>query len=302
MTTRLLIAPTDDMVRGERGVLSENVSAGSNVTITMPNNDGFAQNDFVVIGYEGKEEAELQQVNQAVSAGGTIRVATLLRAHKAGEPVVVYRFNKRKFYGCATENGTYAELSGSPATIQVDDLRGTFLEYAGTTYSYFKATYYNSSTTTETGDESPSLVVVENQTRYATLADIRGAAGIIGNPRISDGVVERARMYAEGVANAIVVGRYPLPLASVPSILSGAVEDIAAARILKRYMVDQEDDEWRNMQKEAMDTLKSIGSGDIILLDDDGLELAVSQREEGGGYPTGGSSDPDRVFPFDKKY
>src|SRR4051794_23603959 len=97
-----LIAVTDDFIKGERSTLAADVAAGSNVTLTLENNDGLATTDFIVIGVEGSEGAELQQINQAVTAGTSVRVGTLKFAHKAGEPVVRFRYNQRKFYGSLT--------------------------------------------------------------------------------------------------------------------------------------------------------------------------------------------------------
>src|SRR5690606_2298954 len=98
-----LLAPTEDFIKLERTELASDVSAGSNVTLALQNNDGMADNTYIVIGVEGSEKAELQQINAAVSPGANVQVATLKFAHKAGEPVVVYRYNKRKFYGSLTK-------------------------------------------------------------------------------------------------------------------------------------------------------------------------------------------------------
>src|SRR5690242_8483423 len=121
-----LLAPTDEFIKLERSALTAAATAGSNVTLTLADNNGFANGDFIVIGVEGSETAELQQINQAVTAGTSVRVATLRFAHVADEPVVKYRYNQRKFYGSLTATGSYAELtsSGSSVTIEVDDPQG----------------------------------------------------------------------------------------------------------------------------------------------------------------------------------
>jgi len=145
---KTLLAPTEDFIKQERSKLSTDASAGSNVTLVLENNDHFANTEYIVVGREGSEQAELCQINAAVSGGTDVRVATLVRSHKAGEPITKYRYNKRKFYGATSATGSYTELTGdgSPVTIQVDDPQGTLIEYSGSTYTYFKATYYNTST------------------------------------------------------------------------------------------------------------------------------------------------------------
>src|SRR5215208_3378833 len=105
------IAPTEPWIKTEIGTLNADATAGTNVTLTLVNNDGLAQNDYIVIGHEGSELAELELINQAVTAGASVRVATLKFNHKAGEPIVRYAYNQRKFYGSLTEGGSYSELT-----------------------------------------------------------------------------------------------------------------------------------------------------------------------------------------------
>src|SRR5829696_6920292 len=178
------IAPTEEFVRTEMGALNADASAASNVTLTLVNNDGLAENDYIAIGYEGSELCELEQINQAVSGATAVRVATLKFNHKAGEPIVKYRYNQRKFYGATSADGSYVELTayGSPTTIQVDDPQGTTLEYTGSEgYTYFKATYYNSTSVEETDIEDREAVAGDQSGRYATLYNIRKHAGLAGN-------------------------------------------------------------------------------------------------------------------------
>src|SRR5438067_387207 len=84
---RTLIAVTDPFIKTEHGLLDAPVSAGTNVTLTLVNNDGLSNQDYLVIGYEGNELCELVQVNQAVTAGTSVRVSTLKFDHQKGEPV-----------------------------------------------------------------------------------------------------------------------------------------------------------------------------------------------------------------------
>ena len=130
---RQLTAPTEDFIKLERSRLKTGAAQGSNVTLVLENNDGLASGDFIVIGYEGSELCEIQQINQAVTPGTDVRVATLKFTHEANEPITKYAYNKRKFYGSLTEGGSYVELTadGSPVSIQVDDPMGTHLEYTG---------------------------------------------------------------------------------------------------------------------------------------------------------------------------
>lgn len=94
---KVLLAPTESFIKSEHGQLTADASAGSSVALSVVNSDGFAANNFVVVGVEGSDGAELCQVTGTTAT--TITVATLKLAHRTNEPVTKYRYDKRKFYG-----------------------------------------------------------------------------------------------------------------------------------------------------------------------------------------------------------
>lgn len=304
---KTLIAPTEDFIKREKTTLTADVSAGSNVTLTVENNSGIAEDTFIVIGREGSEVAELQQVNQAVSAGTSIRVATLLFNHKAGEEITVYRYNQRKFYGSATAGGSYVELAsdGSPSVIQVDDPQGTVLEYTGSTYAYFKATYYNSTTAEETDTDEATETLADETGRYTSLYHIRVEAGLTKNPYISDERIERKRKQAENEINSTLITRYSLPLAEVPPLIQHICELLAAGYIAWEEF--GEDGPGGKKLGEARAILKAIQKGGQRLIGEDGGELEVTSKSNTlRGFPSNdGESDadtPERSFSVNQKF
>jgi phage gp36-like protein len=287
------LCPTEDFIRIELGTLAADATAGSDVTLTLINNDGLSQNDYIAIGYEGNELCELQLINAAVTAGTTVRVATLKFNHKAGEPIVKYRYNQRKFYGATSATGSYTELTsnGSPTNIQVDDPQGTLFEYSGSTYTYFKSTYYNSTSAEET-DIADSVAVAGDQTgRYATLYDIRKHAGLAGNPLYSDLRMETKRKQAENEIKSAIMGRYTLPLAEVPPLISRICELLAAGYIdYEEFGKDGEGVKWLG---EARALLKAIQDGRQRLIGADDTELATNTKVNVlNGYPDSKADDP----------
>ncbi|OJY74681.1 MAG: hypothetical protein BGP12_06925 [Rhodospirillales bacterium 70-18] len=283
-------------------MLAADATAGSSVSLTLEDNDGLVNADFIVIGYEGSELAELEQINQAVTAGTGVRVATLKFNHLAGEPVTKYRYNQRKFYGCATADDVYVELTGdgSPKDIQVDDPQGTVLEYTGTTYSFFKATYYNSQTIEETDIDDASAADGDESKRYASLWNIRKHAGLAGNPLYSDLRLETKRSQAENEINSAIFSRYTLPLAEVPGLLSQICELLAAGYIdYEEFGKDGEGVKWLG---EGRALLKSIQKGTQVLIGADGTELA-RQGTTGvlNGYPNATDTDAAQ-FSMDDRY
>lgn len=305
---KTLIAPTEDFIKVERTELNADVSAGSNVTLTLLNNDGLSENDFIVIGQEGSEKAEIQRINATVSGSTDVRVATLNFAHKAGTPITKYRYNQRKFYGATSETGTYTELTddGSPITIQVDDPQGTTLEYTGDEgYTYFKSTYYNSQSLEETDTSDSEAVEADETKRYTSLYAIRVQAGLTENPFINDSRIERKRKQAENEINSVLITRYTLPLSEVPGLIQHICELLAAGYIdFEEYGPEGDGVKWLG---EARALLKSIQNGKQRLIGSDGTELATSSSTNILlGYPdndgTTDTTTEERSFSIGDKY
>jgi hypothetical protein len=303
---KTLYAPTESFIKVERAELDADVSAGTNVSLTLKNNNGLAQNEFIDIGHEGAEGAELEQINAAVSGSTSVQVATLKFAHKKGEPVIKYRYNKRKFYGATSKTGSYTELTGdgSPKEIQVDDPMGTLLEYTGSTYTFFKATYYNSQTGDETALADAEATEAAESKRYASIYAIRKKAGIADNPFYSDAHVERKRKQAENEVNSVIFHTYTLPLSEVPPIVQQITELLAAGYIMYEEFGSEGDG--GKMLGEARALIKAIKDGRQRLLASDGTELEryadVGMLD---GYPDDsieeGSAD-DRRFRISDKF
>lgn len=305
---KTLIAPTEDFIKIERSSLNADVSAGSAVTLILLNNDGFSDNSYIVVGREGSEKVELQQIDGAVSGGTDVAVATLKFAHKKGEPVTLYRYNQRKFYGALTKTGSYSELTvdGSPKDIQVDDPQGTILEYTqGDGFLFFKSTYYNVETTDETAVADSEAVEADESKRYTSLYAIRVKAGLTQNPFINDGRVERKRKQAENEINSSIFARYPLPLNEVPPLIQNICELLAAGYIdFEEFGPDGEGKKWLG---EARGMLKALRDGRQRLIGTDGTELTLTSKSNVlRGFPdndgVGDADTPERHFTVDKLF
>ena len=302
---RSFLAPTEDFIKIERTELAADVTAGTDKTLVLKNNDRCADNTFLVIGREGSEQAELEQINQAVVAGTDVRVATLKFPHKAGEPVTVYRYDKRKFYGSLTEDGSYSELTddGSPVLIQVDDPQGTQFEYTGIQgYLYFKATYYNSETTDETDVTDAQATLADESVRYCSLYGIRKMAGFTENPFITDGRIEDKRKQAENEVNSFLIDRYVLPLDEIPPLITYVTECLGAG-YLHYEEYGPEGDAVKKLG-EARGILKALQKGTQRLIGADSTELErVTTGVVLKGYPDGSEEGGDaRKFTKGQKF
>ena len=268
---KTLLAPTEDFIKRERGRLTADAIAGSTVQITVVNTEGLANNDFVVLGIEGSENAELVQIANVTN---TTYTATLLKLnHKADEPFTKYRYNKRKFYGSLTETGAYTEIitSGSPALISVDDPQGTFIEYIGVEgYTYFKSTYFNSATSDETSLTDSFAVLADESTRYCSIYAIQKQAGLTNNPYITAGMIEIYRKRAENEVDSYLSAKYTLPLVNssgtteIPWMIENMTVLLAAGYMdYQEFGKDGQGVKWLG---EARSILKKLQTGEVKLM------------------------------------
>lgn len=275
---KVLLAPTEDFIKRQVGQLNADMNAGSSVVSTVINSDGFAVNDFVVVGEEGAEGSELCQITALTPTSMTF--ATVLLFHKKDEPLTKYRYNKRKFYGCTTLAGSYLELtsSGSPAVIAVTDPQGTYLEYTGLEgYIYFKSTYYNSTTAEETAIAESQAVAGDESIRYCSIFAIKKQAGLLKNEFINDGVVETYRRRAESEIDSYINTRYILPLenssgvAEIPWLIENCTTLLAAGYMdYQEFGKEGEGVKWLG---ESRSILKKIRDGEQQLLGSDKQEM-----------------------------
>jgi phage gp36-like protein len=273
-----LIAPTEDFIKGEISFLSADEAPGQ-TEISVDNGEGFSPNDYIVIGNIGSETAELRQLSSASPTSLTISIATDL-SHSLGEKVTVLKYNKRKFYRSSSETGTYTHLSseGSPTTIAVDVPEGTALEDSnGTSSSWYKATYYNSTTAVETSLDDSEAVKAGDSDYYTSIHKIRSEAGFEDNSYITSEVIARYREEADAEIDAYISSVYSLPFSSAPRLLTHISTLLAAGHLLsKEYGSEVDVDSVKSGQAKinrAEELLQKIIDGTLTLVGVDGTPV-----------------------------
>ena len=128
-------------------------AAGSSVSLTIDNNSGLVNVDYVLIEDVSTSRSEIAKINAAVTAGTVIQVDTLKFPHNVGVKVYKIGYNQIKFFHSATVAGIKT-LLGSATDLDVDD---EFTEYVdsvnGAGYAFFAL--YNSTTTAQSEYSSP---------------------------------------------------------------------------------------------------------------------------------------------------
>lgn len=170
---RLLIADNPQTVNLAYTQISSAVSAGS-TTLKIDNTEGFTANDYVIIGEEGTETAELIKISTVTSPNTLTLASALTFAHSVDEPVRMTTVNKIKFYGDTDSTIEAANLLAT-VDIAVDSPRKETLYFhtSGDDTYYYKYTYYNSTTGDETSlDDSITVSGGESSDLYCNEEEV----------------------------------------------------------------------------------------------------------------------------------
>lgn len=122
-------------------------AAAAAVSITVENTEGFAVDDYVVL-HPRNEQSEIVKVT-AVTDDTTLAVTALKFAHFSGEFIYRMPYNRMRFYSSTSATGTYALIAGSETELSYADDYTTYEYVAGTSALFYKRTFYNTTTTTE---------------------------------------------------------------------------------------------------------------------------------------------------------
>ena len=133
--------------------------AALGTTLTVKDNTGFVDDDYLVIGDVGTEQAEIKKIGSTVTRGTSITIGATIFAHGNGTRVTKIPYNQVRIYGSTTAADSSPTVIGSAEIIDISN--GKIEITAGTTYAYYYARYYNS-----------------NDTVYSEYSDSVAAAGL----------------------------------------------------------------------------------------------------------------------------
>lgn len=139
----------------EKSHLTSSYAAGV-TSLVLRNNDRFSEDDFILIGEMGSENAEIAQVTAAVSGATDITVTATTLPHSASDPVYVLRYNQIKFYRSTTTiDGSYSNIATLDIDVDNHDKKTLFDDTTGLTSYFYKVSFYNSETAVESSLSDP---------------------------------------------------------------------------------------------------------------------------------------------------
>jgi len=126
--------------------LAAPISAGG-TTMSVLDNNGFADDDWFLVGNPGDQTTEECDVNGAVTRGGTVTITNTLKFdHEVNAPVIRIAERKITIYGAATDGGALTAIKDTAGAISIE-WNKQWTEYAllttDTAYNYYVVKYYN---------------------------------------------------------------------------------------------------------------------------------------------------------------
>uniref|UniRef100_A0A7V3JA78 Uncharacterized protein n=1 Tax=candidate division CPR3 bacterium TaxID=2268181 RepID=A0A7V3JA78_UNCC3 len=148
----VLVIEHPEIDTSEQTSLTTAVSAG-NTGLAVQNNQGFSANDYILIENIGSENAEIVKIS-SLSGNTTINTDALKFSHGIDTPITYIKYNQIKIYRASSKTGSYSLLA--TVNIEVDYPNGTrYDDTTGTSSSWYKVTYYNSTSLVESDYSDP---------------------------------------------------------------------------------------------------------------------------------------------------
>jgi len=117
-------------------------------TIVTKNNKGFAQNDFVILGNPGWEQAEITKINAVVSGNTDLTTTATKFPHSEDTRITFIGWDKIRVYKSTTGiSGAYSLLT--TIDIQIDQEGTNYVNESALTTEYYKFCPFNSVTSVE---------------------------------------------------------------------------------------------------------------------------------------------------------
>lgn len=271
-------------------------------SLTLLNNNNIALNDPMLIGSPGSETAEIRMVQSAT--GATIVVTDALTlAHRAFDPVTTLIGNQLKVYRAANVDGTqpadgsFAVFSGSTVAIDPDQISTTFTDQAGSSAYWYKYTFVNSVTLTETSLADSLAVRGGGYAVYCSVDDIRQQASLTNNKWISDAAVSEKRTIAQAEIDAALVGLYVVPfVAPINALIANITAMLAAGLLLTDSYGQNTTGTSQNGKQKLTDAralLLRVSTKDLILTNVLGVGTAQDDANTVQSWPNNSTADAD---------
>lgn len=298
MATTLRIDSFHESNIVERGELAADALEGAS-TLLLRSTQGILVGHPIYVGHLSREGIEKAAVLSVDDETSVTLSAPLKLAHKAYEPVTAVLGDKIRIYRAVN----VIDVAPGPSVFTVlatreidpDDMSTYYRDSAGSSGYWYRFTYFNETTMKETPLTELPAVRGEDVPHYASIREIREAAGFQNAYNLADSRVEMWRRSAEAEINTALSGAYTVPFNPVPEIVRALTLQLAAV-LLK---VDSYGDtgEYARGLKDVRALIKEYQTGALVIADDQGIDLGTSDAIS--GWP---NESAPRYFRMEDKF
>jgi hypothetical protein len=234
MSTILSIQNFSDRNVKETTALNLDAPIGS-TALTVSNNQNIAANDYLLVGNPGGETTEILAVS-SVATAVTVNTAATTLIHNRFDPVRALVGNQIRIYTAPNVSGLQpadTAFTTILATIAIDpdQAQTIYTDATGTSNTWYKFTYYNSTTTSETSLADSTSARGGGVGNYCSIEQIRNQG--VKSRYISDSTIDQKRQAAQSEINGALVGHYAVPfVAPINPFIVDLTARLAAGLIL----------------------------------------------------------------------
>lgn len=275
----------------ETTTLTADASVGA-TTLSVQNSQGYALNDFVVVGRPGSDGAEIRSVTANPTLSNQLTVSAIGLKHNQTDSIVKLFGDQISVYRAINIDGSLPAVTDYAviATIGIDaDDPTTFYTDAGGSNAYWYRYIYSNSVSSSMTSLSDSIPSRGDKQHYCSIADVRNEAGLNNAQFVTDLTIAAKRDAAEAEINGVLSGFYTVPFVEpINALITDLTVRLAAGLLLikeyegvKSSMVDQGEKKVASVREQ----MKRLQSGDLVLSNDLGASIAVSGAGGFAGWP-----------------
>lgn len=271
-------------------------AASGQPNIAVIGTNGFAEFNLGILGTLGSLNAEKLEVS-SVTATQIIFTTNLINLHRQteaftklfGDIIVCYRVANTNNYPPTDTVFAANELSTTP--LDVDQPVTLVTDSAGGDQFWYKFTYRNSITGTETALSASIPLRGQGFGHYVSIESIRREAGLLLQNQIQDTQIAERRDQAESEINgALLASDYSLPLTDnnqnpyTPPVIENIARMLAAGYVLTQDygpITSGNTVDGDAKIKAALGILTEVQNHTIILVDINGQQMSTNARVNG---------------------
>ncbi|MFB6518581.1 hypothetical protein [Streptomyces sp. NPDC056401] len=298
MSTTLLIDSFSEENVQERTELKSGAAAGSS-SLDVRSIEGYEVGQTIYVGQLSRDGIE-KAVIAALPNETTITLSLALElSHGLYEPVTSVVGSKVRVYRAPNVDGSQptgdAYIVLGMRELDPDQTATYYTDPDGSSAYWYRRTFYDPTRNVETDLADSYPVRGDDFKHYASVNEIREAAGFRDAYNLRDSDIDQQRRFAESELNASLAAAYTTPFDPVPSLVHDLTVQLAAALLLVAQYSGAA--QYRAQLKDVRDRIKAYGTKDGSITDDDGNDLGT-----GGGVSGYPDSSASRMFTVDQRF